>query len=325
MGLAWTTRTRLGVILIAGLLLSGCSAPSPRGPASPTTGPATAPPPVSSSATSLGDAPRAAGPCLGTPTPRYRHVIWVWMENKGSDDVIGSPHAPFENALSRQCGLAASYHGITHPSLPNYLAATAGSTFGVVDDRPPADHPISGQSLFGQVEAAGLTWRAYEESMPSPCQLTSSGTYAVRHNPAAYFTDLRAACRHNDVGFDALDRDIASAALPSFAFVTPDLCSDTHDCPVATGDAWLATWLTRVLDGPNYRAGDTAVILTWDEAEGGATTVPTIVIAPSVRPGTVVHQNLDHYSLLRTTEALLGLAPLRNASTASSMAPAFGL
>jgi phospholipase C len=247
------------------------------------------------------------------------------MENKSADAVIGSSDAPFENALAGRCGLAADYHGVAHPSLPNYLAATGGSTFGVTDDDPPSSHPIAGESLFSQVESAGLTWRAYQEAMPSPCQLTSSGRYAVKHNPAAYFTDLRTSCSANDVGFDAFQQDIDAGSLPSFAFVTPDMCSDTHDCPVSDGDAWLKTWLTRLLDGPDYRAGNTVIVLTWDEAEGGGDTVPTLVIAPSVAPGTVVDQSFDHYSLLRTTEGLLGLGTLRNSSSADSMAPAFGL
>ncbi len=147
----------------------------------------------------------------------------------------------------------------------------------------------------------------------------------MRHNPASYYTSLRAACRTNDVGIDALSRDIAGGTLPAFSFVTPNLCHDTHDCSVATGDAWLRTWLTRLLDGPNYAAGDTAVVLTWDEAEGGGTTVPAIVIAPSVAPGTVSHSRFDHYSLLRTTEDLLGLPTLGHSANATSMASAFRL
>ncbi len=323
-------RTGAAAALVA-LALAGCGgSPSTAGPAdrSPTPGGSTA---ASSSATSgaagpsASSSPSAAAPC-GHPAPTaYRHVVWIWMENKGSSAIIGSRDAPFENALARRCGLAADYHGITHPSLPNYLAATGGSTFGVSDDRPPAAHPVSGDSVFAQAAAAGLTWRAYEESMPSPCRLTDSGRYAVRHNPAAYFTSLRPTCGSNDVGFDAFAHDIASGSLPAFAFVTPDLCHDTHDCSVATGDTWLRTWLTRLLDGPNYATGDTLVVLTWDEAEGGGTTVPAIVVAPSVPPGTVSHQHLDHYSLLRTTEDLLGLPPLRQAAGATSMAPAFRL
>jgi phospholipase C len=247
------------------------------------------------------------------------------MENKDYGAVLGSSAAPFENALSGRCGVAVNYHGVAHPSLPNYLAATGGSTFGVADDAAPALHPVAGPSLFGQVEAAGLTWRSYEESMPSPCLLANSGMYAVRHNPAAYFTDLRAACQHSDVGLEALPRDIAAGALPAFALITPNLCHDTHNCSVAAGDAWLRTWLTALLDGPNYRSGDTLVVLTWDEAEGGGSTVPAIVVAPSVSPGTVAQGRFDHYSLLRTTEDLLRLAPLGQAASASSMASAFGL
>lgn len=248
------------------------------------------------------------------------------MENKGYDAVIGSPEAPFENGLAHRCGLAADYRGVTHPSLPNYLAATGGSTFGVTDDADPAAHPISGDSLFGQADAAGLGWRSYQEGMSDPCQLTSGGRYAVKHNPAAYYTDLRSACRVDDVPLDGhLAHDIGSGALPAFAFVTPDLCHDTHDCPVAAGDAWLRTWVTRLIDGPNYRSGDTLVVITWDESEGSSSTVPAILVGPSVPPGTVSRAAFDHISLLRTTEDLLGLPPLRGARQATSMAGAFHL
>ncbi len=247
------------------------------------------------------------------------------MENKSADAVLGSSSAPFENALARKCGLAKGYQGVSHPSLPNYLAATGGSTFGVTDDDSPSAHPIAGQSLFGQLDAAGLSWRSYQESMTTPCQLDSSGKYAVKHNPAAYFTDLRKSCAANDVGFSGFRKTISAGRLPAFSFVTPNLCNDTHDCPVSTGDAWLSTWITRLIDGPNYRSGNTVIVLTWDEAEGGGSTVPTMVIAPSVRPRTVVTRTFNHYSLLRTTEDLLGLSALRKASSATSMAPGFHL
>ncbi len=324
------TRTGRGAVALAGVLVLGaCGVGTTGGPPSAPAGSGTPAATASSAPTvaASGSAPMpdAAHPCGGERPDHYRHVVWVWMENKGRDAVMGSPDAPFENRLARECGLATDYHGITHPSLPNYLAATGGSTFGVADDAPPSAHPLRGESLFGQVESAGLTWRAYAESMPSPCLLADAGRYAVRHNPATYFTDLRVSCRQHDLGLAALGRDLAAGSLPSFSFVTPDLCSDTHDCPVSTGDAWLRTWLTRVLDSPDYRAGDTLVVLTWDEAEGHGTTVPTLVVAPSVPVGTVVDRRLDHYSLLRTTEDLLGLPPLRHASTAPSMAPAFGL
>jgi phosphatidylinositol-3-phosphatase len=248
------------------------------------------------------------------------------MENKPYGSVIGNARAPYENVLAKQCGIAADYHGIRHPSLPNYLAATGGSTFGVRDDAGPSAHPISADSIFGQLDRAGLTWRSYEESMPRNCDASAASPYAVKHNPAAYFTAIRASCAVNDIPLTGnLDRDIVAGKLPSFSFVTPNLCNDTHDCSVRTGDSWLATWIPKILAGPNYRAGDTLVVLTWDEGVGSGNQIPTIVIAPSVRPGTVAEPRLDHYALLRTTEDLLGLARLGAAASAPSLAAAFGL
>jgi phosphatidylinositol-3-phosphatase len=256
----------------------------------------------------------------------YSHVVWIWMENKTYRSVIGSSSAPFENSVARQCGVASNYFGITHPSLPNYLAATGGSTFGVTDDDAPSAHPIQAPSLFSQLTAAGLSWRSYEESMPANCALNTAKPYAVKHNPAAYYTSIRSTCATSDVPLDGnLSHDIAAGTLPSFAFVTPNLCNDTHDCSVATGDAWLSTWISAITAGPNYRSGNTLIVLTWDEGTGSTNQIPTIVIAPSVRPGAVVGVRLDHYALLRSAEDLLGLGHIGAAATAPSLAAAFGL
>ena len=140
-------------------------------------------------ATTPAPARAATSACVGATAPTlYDHVIWIWFENKAP--VVGSSSAPYFTSLAHGCGYAANYYAVTHPSLPNYLAATGGSTFGVADDKYPSAHPIAGASLFSQVAATGRQWRAYNESMPSNCALTSSGTYAVKHNPAAYYLSL---------------------------------------------------------------------------------------------------------------------------------------
>jgi phospholipase C len=257
---------------------------------------------------------------------KVEHVIWIWMENKPLSAVVGSSSAPYENALAQQCGGAANYHGITHPSLPNYLAATGGSTFGVSDDSGPSAHRIGGASIFSQLDGAGKSWRAYLESMPQNCATSASSPYAVKHNPAAYYTALRPSCARNDVPLETnLQRDLDAGTLPSFAFITPNLCNDTHDCPVSTVDHWLAGWIPKILNSANYRAGNTVVVLTWDEGTGASNQIPTVVIAPKVKPGMRVSKRLDHYGLLRGTEELLGLPPLGKAATAPSFATAFGL
>jgi phospholipase C len=277
-----------------------------------------------------------AGPCgiAATPPSSVQHVIWIWMENKPYNAIIGSAAAPYENQLASQCGLATNYHAVTHPSLPNYIAATSGSTQGITDDAAPASHPLGVESVYGQVKAAGKTWRDYEESAPGNCPLTSSGLYAVKHDPAPYYTAIRSDCGAWDVplGTTAAGtflNDLTNDTLPGFAFVTPNLCNDTHDCSVATGDSWLQAWFAKILASSAYHAGTTVVFLTWDEDDGSASNrIPTIVVSPSTPAGTISGTSFTHYSLLKTTEQLLGITPfLGHAGDAgtTSMGPAFNL
>ena len=275
-----------------------------------------------SRAAAVAAAPKAR-PCRGAkPVARYHHVVWIWFENHGRDAVIGSPDAPYINAVARACGLANRYDAITHPSLPNYIAATSGGTQGIVNDDPPSANATRAVSIF---ELAG-SWKSYQEAMPRPCALKSSGRYAVRHDPAAYYLRLRSRLCARDVPLGtpaagALASDLRHNRLPRFSFVTPDLCNDMHDCGVATGDAWLRRWLPVLLASRAYRGGYTAIFITWDEAEGGgANRVATIAIAPSVRRGSTTGAAFNHYSLLRTTESMLRLRPLLgSAAHASSM------
>src|SRR4051812_2919746 len=124
------------------------------------------------------------------PPATYTHVIWIWMENHSAGQVVGSRSAPYITSLATSCGLAANYTAITHPSLPNYIAATSGATQGITDDDSPPTHRLAAVSIFEQA-ASG---KSYEENMPAPCALNDSGRYAVRHNPAAYYTRVAATC-----------------------------------------------------------------------------------------------------------------------------------
>jgi phosphatidylinositol-3-phosphatase len=267
-------------------------------------------------------APAQIAPCgqqVAKPG-RYDHVVWIVMENKSFGDVVGSSKAPFTNALASACGLAQNFHGEAHPSLPNYIAMTSGSTHGIRDDAAPSSHPLRGPSIFSQL---GRGWRALQESMPRPCARTSSGRYAVRHNPAAYYTSLGRSCARQDVRLRSSSPDISAR----FTFITPNLCSDTHDCGVSTGDRFLHGIVSRIVSSAEYRQGRTALFITWDESDGSAANhIPTIVVAPGTRAGTTSRVRFNHYSLLRTAEELLGIrGRLGAAARARSMRSAFGL
>ncbi|MBE1608058.1 alkaline phosphatase family protein [Actinopolymorpha pittospori] len=250
-------------------------------------------------------------------------MIWILMENKSYFQVIGSPEAPYINKLARQCGLAANYWAIAHPSLPNYIALTSGGAQGVTDDASPSRHRLDVPSIFSQV---GVDWRSLNESMRTNCQQTNDALYAVRHNPAAYYTNIRHVCATRDVPLTAHPELDAR-----FTFVTPNICHDMHSvCPgsrseLRTGDAFLSRIVPKLVDSPEYRSGRTAIFLTWDEGGSGPNHVVTEVIAPTVVPGTRSHVRFTHYSLLHTTEELLGVPYLGKAGTAPSMRDAFGL
>jgi phosphatidylinositol-3-phosphatase len=267
---------------------------------------------------------RATAPCHGTRAPkRYRHVVWIWFENHGIDKVIGARQAPYFTSIARSCGLATHYSAITHPSLPNYIAATSGGTQGIHGDGPPSKNATRARSIF----ELARSWKAYEESMPRPCHLRNGGSgYAVRHDPSAYYLRLRPALCRRDVALGspragALASDLRRDRLPAFSFITPNTCNDMHDCGVSTGDAWLRRWLPVLLASRAYRSGTTAIFVTFDESErGGSNHVAMIAIAPSVRRGSRTAVPAGHYALLRTTESMLGLRPLLgNAAHAGSL------
>jgi len=254
------------------------------------------------------------------------------MENRAYGDVVGSSSAPYATQLARACGLATAYTAVAHPSLPDYIAATSGDTWGITDDKPPSSHPLSVPSIFSQLTAAGLSWREYEESAPANCPQLASGSYAVKHDPAPYYTGIQGDCASFDIPLGSLTSgsflaDLAGGTLPAFSFVTPNTCNDMHVCSVAAGDDWLRSWMPQILASPAYQTGTTTIFITWDENDGSAgNQVPTIVISPSTLAGTQSVTPFTHYSLLRTTEEMLGLEPLLgNAAGAASMRSDFYL
>jgi phospholipase C len=259
----------------------------------------------------------------------------IWFENKDYKAIVGSANAPYlNNTVKAQCGLATNYFALTHPSLPNYLAASDGFTDFIGRDCSPSPMCQSDRdNLYAQTNALGKQWRGYAEDMPSNCFKSSAGAYAARHNPALYYTNLTD-CAARDVSSGTttagnLLTDVRAGGLPDVSFVVPNLCNDMHDCPVATGDAWLSTWIPVITSGQDYQLGSLAIFIVWDEGGGTGdvrSQVATFVLSAFTAPGTQSATPFDHYSLLRTREEILG-APtfLGGAATASSLRAAFNL
>ncbi len=148
---------------------------------------------------------------------------------------------PLLNALANQNVLLSNYFAVTHPSLPNYIALMSGSTQDITSDCTNCF--VNQPNLADLIEASGRTWKAYLESMPSPCFVGDSGTYAQKHDPLIYFNSIRlnaARCDRSILPLTSLDSDLANNQLPNFSFIMPDLCNSGHDCSAGMADKWVS-------------------------------------------------------------------------------------
>ena len=289
---------------------------------------------TSTSSTTTTTTPGSTNALCGTRTgpPATSKVMVIWEENHSASAITPSA-APHISSYAAGCGLATDYQSLTHPSLPNYLAATSGLSYASSpwsSDCQATSCTTAAVNLFDQVGPSG--WRGYAESMTSACQRSNSGEYVSRHNPAVYYTNLGAACAADDLPLGTTTggsflSDISAGTLPTVSTVTPNLIDDMHDGTVRQGDAWLSQWIPVITAGPDYRSGRLTVVIAWDEGSGGgnvASAVDAIVMSPYVTAGTRSAALFTHYSLLKAEEDVAGVPELGLAVTANSLRTAFG-
>ncbi|MBU6259562.1 MAG: hypothetical protein KGL18_04420 [Burkholderiales bacterium] len=247
--------------------------------------------------------------------PRHppRHIVVVIMENRAAAQIIGAPDTPYINRLARQGASFTQSYAVGHPSEPNYLALFTGSMQGVTDDRCPI--ALAGPTLASQLRAAGRRFIGYAEDQPragyTGCR---SGAYVRKHVPWANYAALPAAVSQPWSAFPQGD----FKRLPDVSIVIPNLDDDMHDGSAAQGDAWLRSHI----DGYVRWAAthDALLILTWDEDDSRhGNRIATILVGPMVKPG-LYDQRIDHYSVLRTIEAIYGLPYLGAAAQAQPLA-----
>lgn len=252
--------------------------------------------------------PTAVATATPEPSPAQEptHVFVIVLENRSYSQAISTPYLA---DLASKYGLATNYRGISHPSLPNYLALTSGSTWGIADD---GWHPLPAGGLGAQLDAAKISWRAYMEGMGASCYRNGNG-YALKHNPFAYYGGQ---CPSQVVPFSQFASDMAGT-VPRFVWITPNLCHDGHDCANSAVSDWLSQTVPTILNSPAWQ--DKGVLfITYDEGEDSANSVLTLVIHE--RP--LSHQSkqpYDHYSLLATIDDTLGLPRLGAAANATAM------
>jgi hypothetical protein len=266
-------------------------------------------------------APRQAQPLAEQPltqTSRSVHapVVVIVMENHSYGSVMHSSSARYFHRFARRGTLFTHYHALHHPSLPNYLEMTSGTTSGCRTDSCP-QKTYRTDNIFHQLTHADISWRAWQESMGSRCRSTSSGTYAARHNPPVFYRNLfPRICARHDI---TMPKHLPSM-LPSFTFLTPNLCHDAHDCSITTANAWLHDRVPRLL-----RRGAT-VIVVFDEgtdSAGGGGHIYAAAAGAGVRRGVRDGHVYSHRSLLAGLERRFSLPRLHGAKRARPL-PIFG-
>ena len=298
----------------------------------------------------------ATGPCgsmAGQPAT-IKHVVIIMDENQSYDAIMGGNAAPNIKNYANECGVATKYWAITHPSHSNYIGVVAGNTYvppgcsnwtcvtkpldfcgGTTGTNGTQTCP----NIFAQLNAAGVSWKVYADSMPANCSQSAADPYSAGHNPAVWFTqgtgsnNISASCNTNDVPLTSatagLQHDITNNSLPSYSWIVPNKCNDMHNCsggvnPVTAGDTFAKTWIDKIIATPDYQNGNTIIFLTWDEGvEGGrpfnedclsgsgltdeSCHVPLIAISPYIAAGSTPGAFYTHYGLLQATERLMGI------------------
>ena len=295
------------------------------------------------------------------------HIFVIVMENHSFDDIIGATDAngyhlfaPFLTQAAQTDRLATMAFGVAHPSLPNYLSMIAGNYFGVHDDNgscyapgpPRGCHSFTNKNLVDSLEAAGLTWASYNESMPHSGYLgqeyphNGDGLYRQKHDPFVYFKDIATNPKRlaNVQTFVNLQRALNSGKLPEFL---------VHRSGRMPRHARLISVLSRSNEpsdrqGRRHRAEarsrdhqlggvHAAIVLfiTWDEGDNnlGCCDAPPLqsgghiplILITSVTGAVRSARLYNHYSLLATIEAVWNLPKLGYTSDTQKVKPMLDL
>jgi hypothetical protein len=253
-----------------------------------------------------------AGAPAAPALPRPDHIVILMNENKHYSRIVGNPEAPYLTSLLSRGAVFTNSWGLIHPSQPNYLALFSGSFQGVTNNTAPAPGaPFSTPNLATGLAGAGLTFAGYCEGLPAAGSLEPvSGNYRRRHNPWSNFSNVPSSSNLPFTDFPAPDR---YDALPTVAFVIPDLIHDMHSGTIATGDEWLRNNLDPYLQ---WAAGHNSLfILTFDESDSAdSNQILTLMVGPMVTPGFYA-EPINHLHVLRTLEDLYGLPYAGESST----------
>lgn len=224
--------------------------------------------------------------------PQLNHVFVIVMENH-SLDAMSSKNAPYIHQLIQQDGYDSTYYGVTHVSLPNYVALLSGSTHGTHSDNPT--QTFSGPTLPSQLDQKGISWQGVMQSLPrvgytgnwypaatgtNAVAMPKNALYAKKHDPFMLFPAIAKQDASHIVPLTTLTSELKRGQVPRFVWITPNLCGDMHgqpagsaSCPaghpnqlVRDGNQFLSQIVPEIQHSPAF-TGHSVIFITWDEAQ----------------------------------------------------------
>ncbi|CAK5274060.1 unnamed protein product [Mycena citricolor] len=270
----------------------------------------------------------------------FDRIMIVWLENT---DFATAAATPTFQKLAKEGILFTDYNSVTHPSQPNYIASMGGDFFGAGDDTF-VHIPSNITTVIDLLEEKGVSWAAYQESIPTdgffgysytaPDYLgkgLSPYTYYMRkHNPPMIYDAVAGdAERVKRIrSFNDFANDAVNGTLPQWMFVTPNMVNDAHDTTIDFAAEFLDYWLVPLLSDTRVNGDRTLILLTFDETEtySEQNTVYTVALGsaiPAKLKGTKDATLYTHYSLISTVQANWDLQSLGRQDTNKTVANVF--
>ncbi|KAJ3025448.1 UNVERIFIED_CONTAM: hypothetical protein HDU68_007132 [Siphonaria sp. JEL0065] len=217
----------------------------------------------------------------------FDRIIITYLENTDYDQAI--EHFEKLNEAPHFGTLLTNYHGVFHPSQPNYVALVTGDT--IIKSDVVVD--IDSSSIVDLLEAKNITWGAYSEDYPDdfksvdgkPFTDNHIGRYVRRHSEfclikfcatlTVTFQDALASLTsvqnnpkraQNIKSAEAFKRELEAETLPEFILYTPNQDNNAHDTNTAYAARYIKDFYIPMMSHPFFLAHRTLFVLTFDES-----------------------------------------------------------
>ncbi|HWR35918.1 MAG TPA: alkaline phosphatase family protein [Clostridia bacterium] len=237
---------------------------------------------------------------------------------------------------ARQFALSDRYYSSVLSSAPAQMFYAVSATdngqpfstqpvFGPCQSPDPAAYENTARNVGDQMSSRDIGWAWFHE------RLGACGDYVPQQNPFQYFTTTHNSEHIQDLS--AFTTVLDAGQLPSVSFVQPAPSHSGHpgSSSITAGITWLDGFVKQVQASSSWDTS--AIVVLWDEgggwydhspppqvdSEGLGIRVPMLVISPFAKKGVVVHELMDHTSLLKFIQWNWGLPALNGRNSIGSI------